>query len=752
MIRIALTVVTALAAAPNTADLLPTPAATRAELEDVCRELMSGENPYLGNSLSRQLSQRLEQPIADPEMQVGIRGRLAEELLRLGEPDRAAELLEQASAIVAERGLSRELGSRLLYLLGLAHLQLAEDRNCVAMHGASSCILPFSEDAVHLRPQASRQAAGYFLRYLEARPDDIQARWLLNIARMAAGDPADSVPEELRLADDAFAPVESFPRWRDVAPRLGIDVFDLAGGAIMDDFDGDGLLDLLTSSWDPCGPLHAFRNAGDGSFEDVTDDWGLGGQLGGINLVQGDYDGDGQLDFLILRGGWLGDDGRIRNSLLRNDLRGERGSFVDVTAAAGVAYPAYPTQTAAWADFDGDGDLDLFVGNESAAGQVYSWSLVQNPGRGFPSQLYRNDGQGSFTDVARVAGVTNLRFAKGVAWGDYDNDGDPDLYVSNMGPNRLYRNDGASESGAPRFVDVAPELGVTEPAAASFPTWFFDFDNDGDLDLFVADYSAPMGQVSASYMRLESGSSGQPLIYRNELHPEGSPRFREVSRELGLDRPLLPMGSNYGDLDNDGWLDLLLGTGIPDLEALMPDAAYRNLGGRGFVDVTFSGGFGHLQKGHGVAFGDLDNDGDQDLLHQIGGAFPSDGFTNALYENPGNDARWLTLRLVGRGANRFGVGARIEVRVVEKAGAGKRKRSIHRLVGSGGSFGGSSLQQEIGLGNAIRVDGIKIRWPGNGTEQMYPPVAMDRIYEAIEGEPELRVIEATQFELGGTEK
>ncbi|MEE8526890.1 MAG: CRTAC1 family protein [Thermoanaerobaculia bacterium] len=757
MIRTALTFAVALAASSQELDLLPTPQETRAELEKVCHELKTGDNPYLGNSLARQLSQRLELPITDPEVQVGIRGRLAEELLRLGDADRAVRLLGAALEIATDEELGGELGSRLLFLLGLAYLQLAEDLNCVAMHGASSCILPFAEEAIHRQPEPSRRAADYFLRYLEGNPDDVQARWLLNLTRMAAGDPAASVPERYRLGADAFAADGRFSRWQDLAPRLGVDTFDLAGGAVMDDFDGDGRLDLLTSSWDPCGPLRAFRNSGDGGFEDVTAAWGLDGQLGGLNLVHGDFDGDGQLDLLILRGAWLGEDGRIRNSLLRNDLRGKRRSFVDVTATAGLAYPAYPTQTAAWGDFDGDGDLDLYVGNESSSRQVYSWSLVENPGRAFPSQLFRNNGDrrsgvADFTDVARASGVTNMRFAKGVAWGDYDNDGDPDLYVSNMGPNRLYRNDGVGPSGVPRFVDVATDLGVTAPESASFATWFFDYDNDGDLDLFVADYSAPIRQVSGSYMGFPSaGGSGRPLIYRNEIQPGGVPRFREVSRELGLDRPLLPMGANYGDLDNDGWLDLVIGTGVPDLEALMPDAVYRNQGGRRFADVTFAIGLGHLQKGHGVAFGDLDNDGDQDILHQMGGAFPSDGFANALYENPGGDAHWLTLRLEGRRANRFAVGSRIEVQVVDETGAGEhRMRSIHRVGGSGGSFGGSSLQQEIGLGRASRIVRITVVWPGSGTEQHFPPVEMDRAYLATEGEPELAVLEVPRIELGGS--
>ena len=215
-----------------------------------------------------------------------------------------------------------------------------------------------------------------------------------------------------------------------------------------------------------------------------------------------------------------------------------------------------------------------------------------------------------------------------------------------------------------------------------------------------------------------------------------------------MTRPAMPMGANYGDLDNDGWLDIYLGTGEPDLASLMPNVMYRNLEGS-FVDVTFAGGFGHLQKGHGVALGDLDNDGDQDLFHQLGGFYPGDTFGNALFENPGTDGNWVTLRLRGSKANRFGVGARIEAQIDE----GGKQRTIHVLAGSGGSFGASSLQQEIGIGRAERIERLTLRWPGSATIQTFEEVAGGRIYEVWEGETgwqALRPVAAERFELGSS--
>ncbi|HSL83724.1 MAG TPA: FG-GAP-like repeat-containing protein, partial [Thermoanaerobaculia bacterium] len=617
--------------------------------------------------------------------------------------------------------------------LAMVHLQRAEDQNCLGMRTAASCILPIAPEAVHHHPEEARRAGDLFARALELAPDDVGARWLLALARMLEGRYPEGVPEPLRLPEEALRPEAPFPRWIDVAGTLGVAATDLSGGAVMDDFDGDGWLDLVSTSWDPCAPMKAFRNDGRGGFEDVTRAWGLDVQLGGLNLVHADYDGDGDLDLLVLRGAWLGGDGLIRNSLLRNDLAGPSGRFVDVTVAAGLAYPAYPTQTAAWADYDGDGDLDLYVGNESPIGSTRPTTLSGRTGRSFPSQLFENRGDGTFVDVARRAGVANLRFAKGVAWGDYDGDGHPDLYVSNIGPNRLYRNLGPDAGGVVTFTDVAPETGTAEPAGGSFATWFFDYDQDGDLDLWVGRYDAPVETVLGSYLGLPAsggaeaaggpGAGETPVVYRND-----GGRFTDASAELGLTRPLLPMGANFGDLDNDGFPDVYLGTGVPDFAALMPNVMYRNDGGRRFVDVTFAGGFGQLQKGHGIAFGDFDRDGDQDLFQQLGGAYPYDEAPNALYENPGSDHAWIAVELAGARANRFGVGARIEARVR----AGGEVRSVHAVAGSSGSFGGSSLVQEMGLGPADELLSLGISWPGAGARQRFEGLPLRRYYRVEE--------------------
>lgn len=712
-----LAAVAALGAAAPPAPPLQGPAA---EFAAVCRRLTEGENRFFGRAQPDDVRRRLSAAGLDAASTATLQDRLARDLFRLGSTEEAITVLDRALDSDSAAALEAPLRSRLQALRALAELRAGEETNCVQRHSAESCIFPLAGGGLHALPERARRAAALYRRALAEEPGDPTARWLLNLAAMTAGDFPGGVPEALRLPPASLSSTSAFPRWPEVAGELGVASWDLAGGAVIEDFDGDGWLDLLTSSWDPCGPLKAFRADQRGGFEETTERWGLAGQLGGLNLVQADYDNDGAVDVLILRGAWLGADGRIRNSLLRNQLRAA-GRFVDVTAAAGLAYPAYPTQAAAWADYDGDGDLDLYVGNENSDAAAFSSRSLDPRAIPSPSQLFRNDGRGSFTDVARQAGVANLRFAKGVAWGDYDGDGRPDLYVSNIGPNRLYRNRGDGT-----FEEVTAAAGVAEPSGASFATWFFDHDNDGDLDLFVADYSARVAAVFASYFG-DVVADGHPVLYRND----GNGAFTDVSVAAGFERPLLPMGANYGDLDNDGWLDLYLGTGVPDFEGLMPNVMFRNDRGRRFEDITFAGGFGHLQKGHGVAFGDLDRDGDQDLLEQMGGAYPYDAFANALYENPGAPGSWIVLRLVGRRANRSAIGARLEA-TIEEEGV---RRTVHLLVGSGGSFGASSLQAEMGLGRAALIESLRVRWPGSGTVQTFQDVAVGRAYELVEGDP-----------------
>jgi hypothetical protein len=325
----------------------------------------------------------------------------------------------------------------------------------------------------------------------------------------------------------------------------------------------------------------------------------------------------------------------------------------------------------------------------------------------------------------------------GVAWGDYDGDGAPDLYVSNAGPNRLYRNNGDGT-----FTDVAADLGVLEPAGRSSTTWFFDYDTDGDLDLFVASQEASPDNVAADLLgrQQDRRSDLWPRLYRNE-----GGTFTDVTVKAGLAHPGPSVGANFGDINGDGFLDFYLGTGAPAHEALAPNRMYLNAGDGTFNDVTYAGGFGHLQNGNGISFADFDDDGDADVALQAGDVFPGGSSQNALFENPGHGNRFVAVKAIGTVSNRAAIGARIRARVDTPGG----ERSIFRWVSSGGSFGASPLEQLVGLGDARAILDLEIRWP-SGERQLFTEVPLDSFVVVVEGEESYRRQERRRFHLGGS--
>lgn len=642
------------------------------------------------------------------------------------------ELYDLKKKYYVVAGLDNREESSIEKMLALSYLRLGEQENCIHHHSSASCIIPIKEDGYHHIRNGSSEAIKLFEEILALNPQDLESQWLLNIAYMTLGDYPTEVPQKYLIPDYAFKSDYALKRFTDIAPQLGLDVNQLAGGCIVDDFNNDGYLDIVVSSWFVSHPLKIFINDKQGGFMDHSVESGLAGIGGGLNMVQADYDNDGNLDFLLLRGAWNGTLGLYPNSLLKN--MGD-GTFKDVTIEAGLL-SFHPTQTATWTDFNNDGWLDLFIGNESSASDNIH-----------PCQLYINQQDGSFLEVSEIAGVRisspeNFYYVKGVISGDYNNDGLQDIYISSVNgdkANILLKNTGNDKNNIPRFEDVTVNAGLTD-IFSSFPAWFWDFNNDGLLDLYVPGYgkgySAGFGSVSkdvaAEYLGLPHAAEVGRL-YANI----GDGKFRNVAKEVGLDKISYAMGANFGDLDNDGYLDLYLSTGEPGFASIIPNRMFRNAGGKQFQDVTTAGGFGHLQKGHGVSFADLDNDGDQDVHVVLGGAFEGDHYQNALFLNPYNDAQnWIKIKLEGTKANRSAIGSKVEIKLSDA----EKGYSIHREVNSGGSFGSNPLTLHIGLGEKEMIEEIQITWAGSGVKQSFKNVKANQFVKITEGKNNFELV------------
>ena len=445
-----------------------------------------------------------------------------------GKMDRSIEEFQKAREIALVQAPSTIL--TLEETLGIAYLHRSGFENGVYQHPADLCLLSPAGTRALPKTADAEKAVEHFLRYLAQRPDDLEVKWLLNLAYMSTGGYPGKVPPADLIPPSALASAEDVGRFADVAPQAGLTSFASAGGLIVDDFDNDGRFDVVTSSVNSCEAMHFFHRNADGTFTDQSVQAGVSDQMGSLNILQADYNNDGFTDILMLRGGW---EFPQRKTLLRNN---GNGTFTDVTVASGLAKPATQTQAAVWTDINNDGFLDLFVGTEHS-----------------PAQLFLNKGDGTFVDIARPAGVNRTAFTKGVTAGDFDNDGWPDLFVSNIGgPNFLYHN---NHDGT--FTDVAKPAGVGA-VSQGFATWFFDYDNDGWPDLFVTSYFTSVDETVRTYLGLPHNAATLKL-YRNQ----GDWSFQDVTRQAGLDKVFMPMGANFGDIDNDGFLDIYLGTGNP---------------------------------------------------------------------------------------------------------------------------------------------------------------------------------------------
>ncbi|HEV2480464.1 MAG TPA: CRTAC1 family protein [Puia sp.] len=688
----------------------------KASYEAAMRPVDDKNNAFYPEARVRYNDSLLKQPQNTPRQIMAAEYGKAEALLQLGEEPQAIELLTD---VVTRLKLfpGQSPGEDPRKLLALAWLRQGERNNCLSLHSSGSCIFPIQTSGIYSDPLATQNGIDLYQTILADDADDLASRWLLNLAYMTIGKYPSGVPPAWLIPgmDKDSSPVK-VKAFRDIAGGLGLaNSRNEAGGTIVDDFDNDGYLDLVTSDWDPDHGMHFYRNNGDGSFTDVSLPSGLSKIKGAFNLLQVDYNNDGYTDIFVLRGGWRGKFGKMPKTLLRNN--GD-GTFTDVTVESGLL-SLHPTQTAVWADFNKDGWPDVFIGQET--------TTIDDP---HPCELWLNNKDGTFTEVARQAGCDLTGFVKGVASADYDRDNLPDIFLSlRDGRKVLLRNTGV-HSNIPHFENVTHRAGLDKDTTYTFPTWFWDYDNDGWPDIFVCGYAfngslAKAQAAEALHLPLTSAST--MYLYRN--NHDGT--FSNVTKTTGLDKPVFAMGSNFGDIDNDGWLDMYLGTGNPDFQSLTPNRLFKNMAGRYFADVTGSARVGNLQKGHGVAIADLNNDGYEDIFIETGGAYKGDAFYNSLYCNPGqNDNNWITIKLEGTVSNRSAIGAHLAVTFTENGIA----RTVYRDVSSGGSFGASPLRQHIGIGQATTIDTLRITWPATGKIQWFTHLAPRQFIRIREGE------------------
>lgn len=544
------------------------------------------------------------------------------------------------------------------------------------------------------------------------------------------------------------------PRFVDVTASSGIDfrhvhggtgkkyfVETMGSGVAFLDYNNDGWLDVfavnggtLPGYAGPPPQNRLYRNAGRGVFSDVTRFAGVGETAYGMGVCAGDVDNDGYDDLYVTCYG--------PNSLFRNN---RDGTFRDVAAAAGVSGDAVWSVGCSFLDVDSDGFLDLYVANyvdyaiDSAERRLRPYaSRSASPSdgerfyphpdnfKGAADRLYRNNGNGTFTDVTKRAGVLNPGGkGMGMACADVDGDGAPDIFVANdMTPNFLYLNRGDG-----RFVDRGLLSGVGYSGSgdlqSSMGADFGDFNRDGRLDLAVTNF------------RLEGAG-----LFRNE----GAGLFTDISSISGIRAPTLPhvgWGIGFLDYDNDGWPDLLMVHGhvLDNAHRVgsvykQPAILFRNTGDGRFVDVTgdVEDGLSIPQPGRGAAFGDVDNDGDVDVF-----VLSVNGAARLLRNEAGNRSRWLRVKLVGaarehsvgstgapRLSNRNGIGARVTVWAGGRPQVGE--------VRSGSSYlSQNDFRLHFGLGRNATVDSLKVRWPG-GTVDRMGSISADREIVVREGE------------------
>lgn len=558
--------------------------------------------------------------------------------------------------------------------------------------------IPYTIAVIHFLQGRYHLGVEFAVTACHRAPNDLRCRWLLRTLVLSGGGAEADVLPPYRLHSPPSVP--STVRMRDATDAAGVGRWALGRGVAWGDFDNDGRDDILVAA--ERAPFRLLRNRGDGTFTDVAEALGLTDPIGlgayGAQFV--DYDNDGFQDVFLTGSGW----GGVNRLFLFHNERGRR--FRDVTAAAGLGEPINAFGCA-WADYDNDGNADLVV----AAG------IVDPPG-GDRLRLYHNDGNGRFRELGEQAGLRLRARWIAVCWGDYDGDGRPDLLATSLDQGcHLFRN-----LGGGRFADVSHAAGVS----AAIPTYtaeFFDYDNDGRLDLFVSTY--PPGDLSAMIAHQLGAplpDNQRQLLFRNQ----GDGTFRDVSAAAGITGWHGAMSSQIADLNNDGFAEIVLGTGNPELDWTEPKALFENDGRGGFKETAASAGLLQFGMLHGIACADYDDSGYLSLFGSFGGFYWGTRELSRLYRNTGRGHRALEIKLIGRHCNRDAIGARLQLR------AGTQR--LFRWVDGGNGFGSlNSRVVHFGLGTRDHADALAVIWPC-GRQQTFRGLAAGQRIEIVEGE------------------
>ncbi|MBX2798195.1 MAG: VCBS repeat-containing protein [Myxococcales bacterium] len=699
-------------------------------VEPVIRELRF--DPELGRTTFGAATERCRAPRADP-FDCGIIA------WHDGRFDDAVTAFEQhrATAGDSEQGL---------LWLGLATMRRAEQHNCLdAMLGEHAghqghdshqgmCALPLT--IFHRDRADTLRAAEAFETLARVYGPDPHYRWLANFTHMPAdGFPHDVSPDVVLSPDTPFFDAfygKHAQRVRQIsdlvlvdrAAELEVDYARSAGGpdsgkgVAVEDFNADGCLDIVTGGFHD--RMSYFQSVCDQpgtlAFDDRSVPSGLSAVQGTHILTAADYDDDGDIDLFVSRpfGSPRGDAVLLQNN--------GHAVFTDVTADVGLDMTSDGRYQfawgSAWGDIDADGDLDLFVANYHFGSPFHKDSrlhMLTSLRDNVPSALYRNDG-GRFVDITEASGVgafTTGHNLHGAAFGDYDQDGQVDLAITRMflpGVVILH-NEGEGRFAEAPLADRSTSMG--------FMAAFVDVDHDGQLDLFNSAYGTSLGTLSQAVFQGDQGN----FANGSKIWKQGLDGWTVDEQYFGTDVPLTVMGVNFGDLDHDGHLDWYLGTGGAEPWYVVPNLMYRGNATDGLDDISAFGGVATVQKGHGIIYADFDRDGDQDIYSSLGGAWPGDAWPNQLFVNdspPGG--RWVRIALHGCASNRFGLNSLIVVHASHANGSvGMRTYHMDNKTG----FGSAPYLADIGLGDAVGVATVEVRWSGPGARRIRYELDLD---------------------------